>query len=32
LAGNTQVYKHSSNVPLVAVKIEELFKKAGFPE
>lgn len=32
LAGNTQVYKHSSNVPLVALKIEELFKKAGFPE
>ncbi|MDD5770097.1 MAG: aldehyde dehydrogenase family protein [Candidatus Gracilibacteria bacterium] len=31
LAGNTQVYKHSSNVPLVALKIEELFKKAGFP-
>ena len=32
LAGNTQVYKHSSNVPLTALKIEELFKKAGFPE
>lgn len=32
LAGNTQVYKHSSNVPLVAIKIEELFQKAGFPE
>lgn len=32
LAGNTQVYKHSSNVPLTAVKIEELFRKAGFPE
>lgn len=32
LAGNTQVYKHSSNVPLVALKIEELFHKAGFPE
>lgn len=32
LAGNTQAYKHSSNVPLTALKIEELFKKAGFPE
>lgn len=32
LAGNTQVYKHSSNVPLIALKIEELFKKAGFPD
>lgn len=31
LAWNTQVYKHSSNVPLVALKIEELFKKAWFP-
>lgn len=32
LAGNTQVYKHSSNVPLTALKIENLFKKAGVPE
>jgi succinate-semialdehyde dehydrogenase/glutarate-semialdehyde dehydrogenase len=32
LAGNTQIYKHSSNVPMVAVKIQELFDKAGFPE
>ena len=32
LAGNTQVYKHSSNVPLTALKIEELFDKAGFPK
>jgi len=32
LAWNTQIYKHSSNVPMVAIKIEELFKKAGFPE
>lgn len=32
LAWNTQVYKHSSNVPLSALKIEELFKKAGFPD
>jgi len=32
LAWNTQVYKHSSNVPLVAQKIEELFTKSGFPK
>lgn len=32
LAWNTQVYKHSSNVPMIAIKIEELFKKAGFPQ
>lgn len=32
LAWNTQLYKHSSNVPLCAIKIEELFQKAGFPE
>lgn len=32
LAGNTQIYKHSSNVPMVALKIEELFVKAWFPE
>lgn len=32
LAWNTQVYKHSSSVPMSALKIEELFKKAGFPE
>ncbi len=31
LAGNTQLYKHSSNVPLVALKIQELFDRAGFP-
>jgi succinate-semialdehyde dehydrogenase/glutarate-semialdehyde dehydrogenase len=28
LAGNTQIYKHSSNVPMIGLKIEELFKKA----
>lgn len=32
LAWNTQVYKHSSNVPMVAIKIQELFEKAGFPK
>lgn len=32
LAWNTQIYKHSSNVPMIALKIEELFVKAGFPE
>lgn len=32
LAGNTQVYKHASNVPMIAQKIEDLFKKAWFPE
>jgi len=31
LAWNTQIYKHSSNVPMIAIKIEELFVKAGFP-
>lgn len=32
LAWNTQIYKHSSNVPMVAIKIQELFEKAGFPK
>lgn len=32
LAWNTQIYKHSSNVPMVALKIQELFEKAGFPQ
>ena len=32
LAGNTTVYKHSSDVPMCAEKIEQLFLKAGFPE
>lgn len=30
LAWNTQLYKHASNVPLCAWKIQELFDKAGF--
>lgn len=32
LAGNTQIYKHSSNVPMSALKIQDLFDKAGFPK
>lgn len=32
LAGNTQVYKHASNVPMVAERIERLFHEAGFPK
>jgi succinate-semialdehyde dehydrogenase / glutarate-semialdehyde dehydrogenase len=32
LAGNTTVYKHASNVPLCAQKLEDLFKQAWFPE
>lgn len=32
LAGNTQVYKHASNVPLCGARIESLFLEAGFPE
>jgi succinate-semialdehyde dehydrogenase/glutarate-semialdehyde dehydrogenase len=32
LAGNTQIYKHASNVPLCAQAIEQLFIEAGFPE
>lgn len=32
LAGNTTVYKHASNVPMCGQAIEDLFRKAGFPD
>ena len=32
LAWNTQIYKHSSNVPLCALKIQDFFDKAWFKE
>jgi succinate-semialdehyde dehydrogenase / glutarate-semialdehyde dehydrogenase len=32
LAGNCVVLKHASNVPQTALALEEVFKKAGFPD
>lgn len=32
MAGNTQLYKHASNVPRCAEQIEEFFRLAGFPD
>lgn len=32
MAGNAGILKHASNVPMSALAIEEVFRKAGFPQ
>lgn len=32
MAGNTGLLKHSSNVPQTAIYLEDLFRRAGYPE